>query len=125
MKKFPEDLKIDFPNSEDAKAVSEMSNSALFNNTQILIQASKIVIDNEEETTELAQKIHAFYKLLHGKLYTRMADYPRGDDFEDYLASREERKRKARLLEETRITGSICPYCESTNVKKDGKRLSV
>jgi ribosomal protein L37AE/L43A len=47
-------------------------------------------------------------------------EWVKGDGFLDYLENREERNRKARLLEETRITGSICPYCESMHVIKAG-----
>ncbi len=113
-------FEIDYPTESDKEAIKQMETSDLLDIHQILIQASKQAIDSHEENTELAQKIHAYYLLTHSELEQRIPNYLRGDGFEDYLTSRENREGKNKLLEETRITGSVCPYCESTNVKKDG-----
>lgn len=118
-----EDLKIGFPTKEDEKAVLEMHDFDLFKMNQIFIEASKIIIDEGEGESELARRIHAYYLLLKPELEARIPEYAslKGrDGFLEYLASREERKAKTELLEQTRITGKICPECGSTNTVKDG-----
>jgi len=118
---FLEGLEIEFPTEEDKKAVQEMSDSELMDNTQILIEASKITINDEEESTTLGERIHALYLLCHNELEKRFpSEWVKSDGFLDYLENREKRNRKARLLEETRVTGKICPHCESTNTIKCG-----
>lgn len=118
-----EDLKIGFPTKEDEKAVLEMHDFDLFKMNQIFIEASKTIIDEGEGESELAKRIHAYYLLLKPELEARIPEFAslKGQDgFLEYLASREERQRKSKLLDETRVTGSICPHCESTNTRKDG-----
>ena len=112
-----EDFQISFPTEDDKKAITEMSDYDLRKINLILIQASKIVIYNEEETTELAQKVHAYYLLTHAELEQRIPEYPKGDGFEEYLAERAEREE----IGDFRLTGKQCPNCGSSDIHSKGK----
>lgn len=77
----------------------------------IIIEALKQYIENGEEKNVRCQ-------LLHG-IYLDLKDYNNlqaEDGFVEFLSQRTHRID----LEDARITGSVCPFCESTDVKSFG-----
>jgi hypothetical protein len=82
----------------------------------VTIQALKSFIDNSEEKSEKCLVIHELYLKLKSALSSQIA-FPKGDSFQDYLNLRNYRTE----IEETRISGSICPSCGSHEVKSYGQ----
>jgi hypothetical protein len=82
----------------------------------ITIQALKSFIDNSEEESEKCRAIHELYLKLKSALSSQIA-FPKGDSFLDYLNLRTYREE----IEETRISGSICPSCSSHDIKSFGQ----
>jgi len=96
--------------------ISEYSDSNLAILQLIVIQALKGSIDSREERSSNCQTLYARYKKPKTELVRRGID-EKGDSYQTYLAEREAREQERTLLEQTRYTGSMCPYCHSTKVK--------
>lgn len=82
----------------------------------VTIQALKAYIDNSEEKGEKSLALHDLYLKLKTSLSSQIP-FPSGDSFLDYLNLREYRSE----LEETRISGSLCPSCGSHDIKSFGQ----
>jgi hypothetical protein len=117
---------------EDPKTLSD---SDLVTFQLVIIQALKGYIDNHREQDPNAQRLHQIYLSLKSELVNRNLDDSGSDGFQSYLSRREkqeqennrleessrtEQEEKNIQLEEARVSGSICPYCQSVNVKKNG-----
>lgn len=118
--------KFDKPSSSDIEAVHSMNESDLLDFQQCIIRALKTLIDNHEENTPLAEKLHAYYLLLHGELASRpitkqIPDYANRDGFLEYIESREEREKEDALYDNARVEGNICINCGSSNVHSFNK----
>jgi ribosomal protein L37AE/L43A len=77
----------------------------------IIIEGLKAYVDSGEERNVRCLLLHDLY--LSMKTYT---PYVQEDGFVDFLASRNHRID----LEDARLTGKMCPFCESTDVKSFG-----
>jgi hypothetical protein len=78
----------------------------------IIISALKMYIDNEQETEPKAEALHRIYLRLKSSLCAEIP-FDSGDGFIDYLKNRNHRID----LEDARISGNICPFCEGHEVK--------
>ena len=81
----------------------------------IIISALKMYVDNELENDPKAQALHRLYLQLKQQLSSEIP-FEEGDGFTEYLASKSERSE----LENTRVSGSICPSCLGHNVHSKG-----
>lgn len=117
----PPFTKFDKPSSSDTEAVKAMSETDLLAFQQCVIRALKSLVDNHEETTPLADKLHSYYLLLHGELETHFEQLKGRDGFLEYIASREEREKEDALYDNARVEGNICINCGSSNVHSFNK----
>lgn len=82
----------------------------------VVIEALKRYVDNEEERDVKCLLLKTLYLNLKEPLSSQIPFYPQEDGFVEYLSLRNHRID----LEDTRITGKICPSCNSTNTKSYG-----
>jgi translation initiation factor 2 beta subunit (eIF-2beta)/eIF-5 len=98
--------------------LSEIENQTLDPKTLMLIviEALKQYADNGEELYPKCLLLQNIYLSLKETLSSEIPNYPQEDGFIEYLKTKQHRID----LESARITGSICPFCESTDVKSFG-----
>lgn len=78
----------------------------------IVIEALKQYVDNGEELNPKCLLLRNIYLNLKETLSSEIP-FEDGDGFADYLKGKQHRID----LESARISGELCPFCESTNVK--------
>lgn len=82
----------------------------------IIIEALKQYVDNGEEENPKCLLLKNIYLNLQSSLLSQIPDYPQEDGSIEYLKTKQHRID----LEDCRITGSICHFCNSTDVKSFG-----
>jgi hypothetical protein len=82
----------------------------------IIIEGLKAYVDVGEELNPKCLLLKNIYLNLKETLSSQIANYPQEEGFVDYLKSKTHRID----LEDCRISGNLCPYCESTDVKSFG-----
>lgn len=82
----------------------------------IVIEALKQFVDYGEELNPRCLLLRNIYLNLKESLSAEIPNYPQEDGFDQFLSLRNHRID----LEDTRITGKICPSCNSTNTKSYG-----
>lgn len=95
---------LEEPLSEDMKSPTLML---------VVISALRAYIDNEEEKNARCLLLKNIYLNLKEWASSHIPNYPQEDGFIEYLKAKQHRTD----LEDARITGSVCPFCEATDVK--------
>ena len=106
--------------NEPMEDPSKYSDSTLICLELIIIQALKGYVDSRDENNPNCQTLYGHYKALKIELCKRGVVDDTNDSYQTYLKDRDAREEKTNLLERTRYTGEMCPYCYSTEVKADG-----
>jgi len=82
----------------------------------IVIEALKRYVDNGEELNPKCLLLKNIYLFLQSLLLSYIPNYPQTNGFAEYLKTKQHRID----LEDARITGEICPFCSSKDVKSYG-----
>ena len=113
---------LDMPSQQDIDALRTFQDSELVQYTGIIGGLSlKPLIDADLQDSETAKRLYEHYKLLKQEIANRGLDYPSVDAVQDYIKHKEKYKKRAKQLEEARVTGNMCIYCHGTDVRSYGK----
>lgn len=82
----------------------------------IVIEALKQYVDNGEELNPKCLLLKNIYLNLKETLSSQIPNYPQEDGFLEYSKLKQHRID----LEDCRISGDLCPFCESTDIKSFG-----
>lgn len=82
----------------------------------IVIEGLKQYVDYGEELNPKCLLLRNIYLNLKETVSSQIPNYPQEDGFIQYSKLKQHRID----LEDARITGSVCPFCESTDVKSFG-----
>lgn len=105
------------PTQLDLAEIQVSYSSLLSECLTVCSNALRQFIDSFLEGSKTCIIIYEFYKLLKAEA-ERRGMLPEGsrDGYQEYLSNRTQYRESQNLLEKARQTGSICPYCKSTNV---------
>jgi len=84
--------------------------------TLIIIETLKRYVDNGEEQNPKCLLLQNIYLNLKEWASSLIPNYPQTNGFAEYLKTKQHRID----LEDARITGEICPFCSSRDVKSYG-----
>jgi len=109
-----------FFNEATLEEIEQLDPTLLDSKTLMLIVISALrgFIDNEQETEPKVEALHGFYLRLKNSLCALIPEFPKEDGFVDYLKTKQHRTD----LEDARVTGSICIFCEGGDVKSYGNK---
>jgi len=108
------------PTLEDKQDITEMSEDSLAFFGNVLWNSLKDMVDAKLEQDPKTLTLNEYYRLLKAEMCQRFPDFPSKDDFQDYIQNRANYVSFQTKLEQARINGSPCPYCNSTSIRKDG-----
>jgi hypothetical protein len=113
-----------YPSDSDVKMACLLSDSDVMTFTVILNLALRSYIDNYEENSEKCQLLYGFYRILKEETQRRpsLSFYQQEDGFKDFLVTRIWRHEEQRKLEDARLSGSMCIFCGSENVRSYNKQ---
>lgn len=107
---------LDYPTEQDKKDVHNLDAEDL---TEFHIIIFKSLIDlakQNQQDSEACKKLHQYYKLTRAEMEARSIFKEHGDAFLEFLGDKQQHVSEEERMEEARISGDFCPYCDSTNV---------
>jgi hypothetical protein len=112
---------LDYPSQEDREFIKTLYGNDLDSMILIMIEALKGYVDNFEEENPKCKMLHKHYLLLKKEMKLRPnMPYLEGDGFIQYLQDRKKRRETQKKLENARIKGNICIFCEGSNLRSNG-----
>ena len=102
------------PTQNELEHLKQMSNHELIDFFKLVCLSLKQLINNNLESSEIAQNLHGYYKLIKKEINSRprMPQLPQKDAFIEYCQNKQQYKEDLEKMERCRELG-ICPKCES------------
>ncbi len=120
------------PNHEDKLELSQTCNGSktladysLSNIIVCLCYSLKVLIDVDKEKSIQAKYLNKFFKMAKAENNKRpnMPHIPENiDEFQEHLQNKKQYINQEQLIEQARITGKFCPYCQSTHIISYGDK---
>lgn len=113
---------LNAPSNKELEHLKQMSNHQLADYFKLVCISLKQLVNNNLEHSEQAQILHEYYKLIKNEINSRgFVKLPERDAFIEYCQNKKQYKEELEKMERARESGSMCPYCDSTNVRSYGK----
>jgi len=110
------------PTQNELEHLKQMSNHELIDFFKLVCLSLKQLINNNLENDTITQTLHGYYKMIKKEINSRdMCKLPKTDAFLEYIQHKQHYKEDLEKMERARELGSMCIFCESTEVRSFNK----